>query len=154
PARMLPWAAKPGPVRPPAQAKHAPPVCDADPPWASTTPAWRWLRSGSAFTRRSSTWPADMPLARRARPPGPYVTFAYDCVAIAPTPACGHGTAAPTARNFDWTATPRSPVAGSSATMEYVMRRGYPRGGDRPHRGPSVPERTSMVRLRNQPAAS
>ena len=46
------------------------------------------------------------------------VTFANDCVATAPTPACAHGTTAPTARNLDCTATPRSPVAGSRATME------------------------------------
>src|SRR6188472_2092702 len=42
---------------------------------------------------------------------------------MAPTPARAHGTVAPTARNFDWTATPRSPVSASLATMEYVTRR-------------------------------
>ena len=69
------------------------------------------------------------PPSSSARPFGPYVTFANDWVAIAPTSARAHGTTAPTARNFDWVATPRSPVAGSSATIEYVTRR-PPFGGD------------------------
>ena len=115
---MLPWAANPGPVIPPAHAKHDPPVWVAAPPCASTIPTWRWLRSGSALTSRSSAWCADMPPAMRASPSGPNVTFANDWVATAPTPAEAHGTTAPTARNLDCTATPRSPVAGSSATME------------------------------------
>jgi hypothetical protein len=48
------------------------------------------------------------------------VTFASACVATAPTPARAYGTKAPTARNFDWTATPRESVSGSKATMEKV----------------------------------
>ena len=46
--------------------------------------------------------------------------FASACVATAPTPVRAHGTIAPTARNFDWTATFQAPVSGSKATMEKV----------------------------------
>src|SRR4051794_1390865 len=55
------------------------------------------------------------------RPSRPYVTFAADCVATAPTPARACGTTAPTARNLDATAMPRSPVCGSRATIEKVI---------------------------------
>jgi hypothetical protein len=40
---------------------------------------------------------------------------------MAPTPALAQGTTAPTAMNFDCTATPSSPVFGSKATMEKVL---------------------------------
>jgi hypothetical protein len=40
-----------------------------------------------------------------------------------PTPARTHGTTGPTANQWDWTATPTAPVAGSKPTMEYVPRR-------------------------------
>src|SRR5512142_741121 len=46
--------------------------------------------------------------------------FASACVATAPAPARAHGTTEPTARNFEATATPRSPVSGSRATIEKV----------------------------------
>jgi hypothetical protein len=46
--------------------------------------------------------------------------FAIACVATAPAPARAQGTIEPTARNFDWTATPRASVSGSKATMEKV----------------------------------
>src|SRR5215212_4052893 len=46
--------------------------------------------------------------------------FASACVAIAPTSASAAGTPAPTARNFDCTATPHSAASRSQATMEYV----------------------------------
>jgi hypothetical protein len=46
--------------------------------------------------------------------------FAIACVATAPAPARAQGTIEPTARNFDWTATPRAFVSGSKATMEKV----------------------------------
>jgi hypothetical protein len=46
--------------------------------------------------------------------------LASACVATAPTPARAHGTTEPTARNLDWTATPRESVSGSKATMEKV----------------------------------
>jgi hypothetical protein len=71
-----------------------------------------------AATSSASVSGAERPAASLASPSGPYVTFANDWVATAPTPASAQGTTAPTARNFDWTAIPRSPVAGSSATME------------------------------------
>jgi hypothetical protein len=41
-------------------------------------------------------------------------------VATAPTPALAQGTTEPTARNFDWTATPKESVSGSKPTMEKV----------------------------------
>jgi hypothetical protein len=44
-----------------------------------------------------------------------------DCVATALTPGSAHGTALPTLNHRLCTATPSSPVAGSSATIEYVM---------------------------------
>jgi hypothetical protein len=48
---------------------------------------------------------------------------------MAPTPAWAQGTTEPTARNFDWTATPRESVSGSKATIEKVatmFARGVP----------------------------
>jgi hypothetical protein len=50
--------------------------------------------------------------------------LAYDCVAIAPTWGSAHGTTEPTARNFDWTATPHWPASRSQATIEYVATTG------------------------------
>ena len=41
-------------------------------------------------------------------------------MAIAPTPGSAQGTTAPTARNFDCTATPHWPASTSHATIEYV----------------------------------
>src|SRR5689334_16266406 len=43
---------------------------------------------------------------------------------MAPTPPRAQGTTAPTARNFDCTATPTSPLAGSHPTMENVLTHG------------------------------
>jgi hypothetical protein len=48
------------------------------------------------------------------------VKFANACVATAPTPARAQGTTEPTARNLDWTATPKAPVSGSQAMREKV----------------------------------
>ena len=45
---MFPWAAKHGPVRPPAQSMHSEPVKLALPPLPSTTPSCRWSRPSSA----------------------------------------------------------------------------------------------------------
>ena len=53
-------------------------------------------------------------------PSGRYARFAHACVAMAPTCGSAAGTTAPTARNFDWTATPHSPASRSHATIEYV----------------------------------
>src|SRR5712691_7108036 len=39
---------------------------------------------------------------------------------MAPTCGSAHGTTEPTARNFDWTATPHWPASRSHATIEYV----------------------------------
>src|SRR5262245_30061505 len=58
-----------------------------------------------------------------ASPLGPKVVFAADWVATAPTPASAHGTTLPTAKNFEATATPRSPLAGSKPTIEKVDTR-------------------------------
>src|SRR5215216_3209702 len=46
--------------------------------------------------------------------------FAHACVATAPTSGSAAGTPAPTARNFDCTATPHSRISRSHATIEYV----------------------------------
>src|SRR3954451_949148 len=46
--------------------------------------------------------------------------FANACVAIAPTWGSAAGTPAPTARDFDCTATPHSAASRSQATIEYV----------------------------------
>src|SRR6187551_1944766 len=46
--------------------------------------------------------------------------FASACVAMAPTCGSAAGTPAPTARNFDCTATPHSAASRSQATIEYV----------------------------------
>jgi hypothetical protein len=51
----------------------------------------------------------------------PYERSAKAWVATAPTPARAHGTIEPTANMHVCTATPRAPVAGSRATMEYVI---------------------------------
>src|SRR5471030_428862 len=48
-------------------------------------------------------------------------------VATAPRPAMAQGTMAPTENRHVWTATPSRPLAGSRATMEYVMDRGWTR---------------------------
>src|SRR5207302_11317885 len=66
----------------------------------------------------------------RARAVGPYVVFAYDWVATAPTPAWAKGTTAPTATNFDSTAIPRSFVLGSNPTMLKVDGQGCGMGRD------------------------
>ena len=67
PTRMLPWAAKHGPVRPPAHSKQPLPVNVADPPVASTIPAWRWSRPASSATSRLRFVPSrDQPQAVRA----------------------------------------------------------------------------------------
>src|SRR5215208_3575799 len=58
----------------------------------------------------------------RANPRGPKDVFAKDCVATAPLPACAHGTTAPTAGNFDATATPQACSSRSQATMEKVIK--------------------------------
>src|SRR5689334_18797529 len=54
-------------------------------------------------------------------------------VAIAPTPAAAAGTAEPTARNFEATATPHDSPSSDRATMENVMDGTY-RGARRPTR--------------------
>src|SRR5215208_6202692 len=58
----------------------------------------------------------------RANPRGPKEVLAKDCVATAPLPACAHGTTAPTAGNFDATATPQACSSRSQATMENVIK--------------------------------
>src|SRR5437016_9297091 len=127
-------------MRWPAHGKHSFPVYEADRPRASTTPACRCAASLSALTRRCSASFGATRCFSRARAFGPYVVFAYDWVATAPTPARAKGTTAPTATNFDSTAMPRSFVLGSNPTMLKVDGRGRGMG------------RTSACRLFSLPA--
>src|SRR6058998_4368650 len=117
PARMFPWAAKFRPTTCPAHGKHSFPVYDAARPRASTTPTWRCAASLSPVTSLFTTSFGATPRFNIARASRPYAVFAYACVATAPTRAAANGTTAPTATNFDSTATPRSFVLGSNATM-------------------------------------
>src|SRR5690606_17186342 len=84
------------------------------------TATWRTLLPGSSATRLSMTSSGDKPFSNNVNHTGPKAVFAQDCVATAPTLAFAHGTTEPTAKNFDWTATPTSPVSGSAATIENV----------------------------------
>src|ERR687888_562315 len=43
---------------------------------------------------------------------------------MAPTPGCAQGTTEPTARNFDWVATPHWRASGAQAAIEYVATSG------------------------------
>src|SRR5262249_22530745 len=110
------------PLRPPAHPMHPEPVNVAAPPVASTKPACRSSRPSSPSSTASSACAAGIPLAMSRSPSGPRSVFAHACVATAPTPAFAHGTTAPTHGNFDGTATPRSPFAGSNPTIEKVIR--------------------------------
>src|SRR3954452_21215143 len=102
------------------------PVWTATSPRASTTPTCLTSRSSSPAmsSRRASC--ASISSSRsstRGPPPG----TGTDCVAAQPTPARSHGTTDPTENQCDCTATPRSSVSGSRATMEYVpIRRTTP----------------------------
>ena len=51
---------------------------------------------------------------------GPYAATPAAWVATAPTPALTHGTTVPTAKYFDCTAQPISPVTWSVAAIENV----------------------------------
>src|SRR5689334_9710560 len=113
--------AYPFPETPPAQAKHPVPENVTEPPFASTRPTCLSSLSGSSSNNRSSVSCAESPVPSRARPRGPKDVLANDWVATAPTPACAHGTTAPTAGNFDATATPQAPSSRSLATIENVM---------------------------------
>src|SRR3954471_7953717 len=123
---MFAWQLKPAPLVSPACATHAAPVWTAASPWASTTATCRRSRSSSWATsgRSASRAPISSSIpSSRGPPPG----TGTDCVATAPRPAWSHGTTAPTENQCDCTATPRSSVSGSRATMEYVpMRRTEP----------------------------
>ncbi len=96
----------------------------AERPRASTTPTWRCESSGSSRPMIVRTSSGVAPSASSCRPFVPNSELMYDWVATAPTPAFAHGTAARTFGNFDWTATPRSPLAGSRAAIEKVETRG------------------------------
>src|SRR5690606_39824640 len=84
-------------------------------------------------TRFSRDWSSDVCSSDliRSRPRGPKTVLAYDWVATAPTPARAHDTTAPTARNLDATATPRSPVSASNPTIEKVDGRTVMRSEER-----------------------
>ena len=98
------------------------PVCTATRPEASTTATWRPAEPESSATNRSRASPAEAPDRIRSSACGPYEGWTLAWVATAPTPGSAHGTIGPTENQCDWTATPSSPVAGSRATTEYVMR--------------------------------
>src|SRR4051812_3622378 len=99
---------------------HFAPVCDAALPCASTKPSWRTSEALSAATSSAIASGADLPAAISASPFGPYDGSTNDCVATAPTPGSAHVTIEPTENQCDCTATPRSPVTGSRATIENV----------------------------------
>src|SRR3954452_20515804 len=120
---MLPWMATPGPVTPPAQSRQSAPVYVAAPPAASTIPACRSARLSSASVSSSSTCCAVRPWASRSRPRVLYDRLGSDWVATAPTCARAAGTAAPTAKNFEATATPHDSPSSDRATIENVMAR-------------------------------
>src|SRR4051812_15566877 len=123
---MFAWHVKPSPLVSPACWMQPAPVWTAAAPRASTTPTWRTSRSSSpATSMRSASWAliSSSSSSTRGPPPG----TGTDCVATAPSPARSHGTTEPTENQCDCTATPRSSVSGSRATMEYVpMRRTTP----------------------------
>src|SRR5262245_43539952 len=96
------------------------PVWVATPPFASTIPTCRTSRPASPATSAASASGAARPAFISERPSGPYEGSTNDWVATAPTPASAQGTIDPTENQWLWTATPRSPVAGSRATIEYV----------------------------------
>src|SRR5256712_7922227 len=123
PARMFPWAAKFRPTTCPAHGKHSFPVCDAARPRASTTPIWRCAGSLSDVTSFFTTSFGATPRFSIASASGPYAVVAYAWDAHAPTRATANGTTAPTATNLDSTATPRSFVFGSNATILNVEGR-------------------------------
>src|SRR5947209_9903245 len=123
PARMFPWAAKFRPTTCPAHGKHSFPVYDAARPRASTTPTWRCAASLSDVTSFFTTSFGATPRFSIASASGPYAVFAYAWLATAPTRAAANGTTAPTATNLDSTATPRSLVFGSNATILNVEGR-------------------------------
>ena len=110
PARMLPCAANPSPVTPPAQSMHLEPVNVAARPDASTNPTWRSSRPSSAASSRSSAGCAPTPAPISSSPSGPNDVFAQDCVATAPTPARAHGHHGADARELRRDGDP--PVAG------------------------------------------
>jgi hypothetical protein len=57
---------------------------------------------------------SNLPRSHQRSSPGPSAAW----VAMAPTQARAQGKTESTARNVDWTATPRESVSGSKATME------------------------------------
>src|SRR3954447_2000233 len=118
---MLAWQVQCSPITWPAHGTQRSPVCAAARPAASTMPTWRSSASGSAASTAASASSAGSPAARRSSPAGPWAGSTMDCVATAPTPGRAHGHRAPTENQCDCTAAPSSPVAGSRATIEYVI---------------------------------
>ena len=80
-------------------------------------PIRQWVFTGEPGDRVLGGQPA----AQQIEPVGPVAELASACVAMAPTSAPPHGTAKPTARHFDATATPHEREAGSKATIENVI---------------------------------
>ena len=75
-------------------------------PFASTRPICRSSAPGSPATSRRTTSSAGTPCESSRSASSRQATFASAWVATAPAPARAAGTMAPTAGNFDWTATP------------------------------------------------
>src|SRR5574341_521199 len=84
------------------------------------TPTCRRDAPLSAATARANAACCVRPCARRSSSSWPYSVRVLACVATAPTPARTHGTPFPTHATRVVTATPTSPVAGSTAAIENV----------------------------------
>ena len=91
-----------------------------------TTPSWRVSRPSSSARASASAVAGSRPASSSSSTAGPYAATPAACVATAPTPAFAHGTTAPTAKYFDCTAQPTSPVASSAATIEKVALLSWP----------------------------
>ena len=115
---MLATTANPSPTTWPVSRKQPAPVWTAARPSASTIATCRRSRPGSPARSSSRTSGALRPARILSRPNAPYEPSVKPWVATAPTPASAHGTSAPIENQWDWTATPSSPVAGSRATIE------------------------------------
>src|SRR5689334_11474514 len=135
---------------PPAQSRQDSPVCDAERPAASTMPSCRCSGLSSSSISRCIASTAGSPSSSDQRPAPFHDTFASAWVASAPTPAIAAGTAEPTARNLDATATPHDSPSADRPTMEKVMPPPYA-GVDRVLRGsPSCPIRPTATLFRGR----
>ncbi len=84
------------------------------------TPTCRLVAALSPASSFRSAASGDTPFASWSRSSLPYSVRVFACVATAPTPARTHGTPLPTHGTRVVTATPTSPVRGSTAAIENV----------------------------------